>query len=527
MSNTVARRMESAVTNTAVSVTVGSDLLSLISTAMYVEPLTIYREYVQNAADSVDEARRLGLLGPDQPGSVEIALDPAARSIRILDTGTGIAADVFGMRMRALGASGKRGIGARGFRGVGRLGGLAYAQRLAFRSRSAAGEPVMEINWDCRRLRAGLKKHTSVDLADFVEEITALGKVDGDWPDRFFEVELAGVVRQGDDRLLRGESVADYLAQVASVPFDRSFALASDLESLLEPHLRGPRLSITVDGGQPLTRPHRDKADAGAKEPVILGELSTFEVPGLEGGIAAVGWVAHHGYEGAIPQAAMIKGLRARVGDIQVGGSSLLQDVFPETRFCAWTVGEVHVLDPRIVPNGRRDDFEQNGHYANLLNHLAPVGRDIARRCRVSSADRQRRRNIETQAVVIEQQLEVLEQGALGSSASSDLARTIGSAIARLEKAVGPDDLIDEERRAIRARIEAQRTRLVTSGADEQPATPLDRIPSEKRGVYQEMIDLIYECSTNRVAAKSLVDRILARIEELQGLPTPPGSRRV
>ena len=38
---------------------VGKDVLELLSTAMYVDPLTIYREYVQNAADAIDEARRL------------------------------------------------------------------------------------------------------------------------------------------------------------------------------------------------------------------------------------------------------------------------------------------------------------------------------------------------------------------------------------------------------------------------------------------------------------------------------------
>ena len=31
--------------------------------------------------------------------------------------------------------------------------------------------------------------------------------------------------------------------------------------------------------------------------------------------------------------------------------------------------------DPRIVPNGRRDHFEQSVHFHNLLTHLVPVAR--------------------------------------------------------------------------------------------------------------------------------------------------------
>ncbi len=51
----------------------------------------------------------------------------------------------------------------------------------------------------------------------------------------------------------------------------------------------------------------------------------------------------------------------------------------PETRFNGWAVGEIHVVDRRIVPNGRRDHFEQNAHYTNLVNQLGPIAREIAK----------------------------------------------------------------------------------------------------------------------------------------------------
>jgi len=40
-------------------VVVGKDVLELVSSAMYVDPMTIYREYIQNAANAIDEARRM------------------------------------------------------------------------------------------------------------------------------------------------------------------------------------------------------------------------------------------------------------------------------------------------------------------------------------------------------------------------------------------------------------------------------------------------------------------------------------
>ena len=76
-------------------IVIGPDILELLSSAMYVDPITIYREYVQNAADAIDVARNEGLLVPDQPGRVNIVMDAQARSVRIRDNGCGIPSDVY------------------------------------------------------------------------------------------------------------------------------------------------------------------------------------------------------------------------------------------------------------------------------------------------------------------------------------------------------------------------------------------------------------------------------------------------
>src|SRR3546814_13218578 len=87
---------------------------------MYTDPLTIYREYVQNSADAI-EARRLD--GPRGRGRVDIRIDHDARSVRITDDGTGIPVSEAPRRLLAIGGSRKRGTDARGFRGICRLAG--------------------------------------------------------------------------------------------------------------------------------------------------------------------------------------------------------------------------------------------------------------------------------------------------------------------------------------------------------------------------------------------------------------------
>jgi molecular chaperone HtpG len=137
-----------------------------------------------------------------------------------------------------------------------------------------------------------------------------------------------------------------------------------------------------------IVRPFQSDFEAKKGIKNSLAKLDTFQIPGVNEGIDAIGWILHHDYLGALSDHLGMKGLRIRVGNIQIGDANTLQGAFPESRFNSWAIGEVHILNPRLVPNGRRDDFEQNIHYANLLTHIAPTAKSIARACRNRSAER-------------------------------------------------------------------------------------------------------------------------------------------
>ena len=490
-------------------VVVGKDVLELLSTAMYVDPLTIYREYLQNAADAIDDARVAGL----QAGTVDISLDHASRTVSIRDDAAGIPAADFRRVLTSVGASAKRGTEARGFRGVGRLSGLAYARSLTFLSRAAGETQVSTMTWNCQALRTALRDPADRrDLAAIIDAITTT-TVSEEPGDPFFEVRLEGVARQGDDRIMSPGAVGDYLSQVAPVPLDPAFALSEQVAERVGALVRLGTLRVSINGGEPLTRPFRDQLPVDGGRPLRLREAAFVEVPSVDGGIGAIGWVAHHDYEGAIHPSTRVRGLRVRAGDVQIGEAGVLADIFPETRFDAWTVGEIHVLDPRIVPNGRRDDFERNVHLANLKNHLAPLGRDVANRCRTSSRDRKRLRDIELEQTTAREGIAVLAQGSLGATERERVALGVDLALLRAEKLVGPADLVEDEGAAARDQIAGLRAELGRLARDDAPAaSPLERLPPERRAFFEEMFALIYDNSLNRSAAKSLVDRIISKI---------------
>jgi molecular chaperone HtpG len=496
-------------------VVIGKDILELLSSSMYVDPMTIYREYVQNAADAIDEARANGELGATESGKVTITIDAATRSVKITDNGNGIAHTEFANRLTAFGASKKRGRKARGFRGVGRLAGIGYCQELVFRSRTLGENKVSELRWDCRRLKTILRSgEEHQDLYDAVTQVVELRRIPaGNLPERFFEVEMRGIVRHRNDQLLSAAAISTYLSQVAPVPFRQDFPFKSRILEHVSAHVRLGDLQIMIgEGNGPVFRPHGESMEiaAGTFDPFTEAELLTIE--GIEGETACVGWVLHHGYTGALPSACNVRGLRVRCGNMQVGDERMFEELFPETRFNAWSVGELHVVDPHIIPNGRRDHFEQSVHFHNLLTHVVPVAREITRRCRISSIQRKWSRDFELREMAVREKAAIIKQGALSRGDRYRVMEEIKASVAFLNGIITKGILPEHQVANLKKRadkLDRDVSKILNSPVR---ASALADVPSSKRRAYEQLIGLIYECSASQANAKLLVDKILARI---------------
>ena len=372
------------------AVRVGKDVIELVTSGMYVFPITIYREYIQNAVDAIDMARLQGLIESAEQGKVSIDIGQANRTVVIRDNGCGLPASEAADILLAIGGSPKRGTGARGFRGVGRLSGLAYCRELEFRTKAAGDAHVTSVVWDCRAIRSRLAdSRFGGDVREVIADAVSVwsGKAT-DAADHFFEVHLRDVVRHRQDMLLNDKMISHYLAQVAPVPFAEDFSHRVQIEQMLKEFAPRVPIDLTVSG-EVIWRPYRDEIKLpGGPHWLRIEELEFVELADVDGEVGAVGWLGHHEYVRSIHPSVGVRGLRARIGDIQIGEPNLLDDCFKELRFNGWSVGEFHILDDRIVPNGRRDNFELNHHAYNLLIQMGPITAQIAKRCRLASVSR-------------------------------------------------------------------------------------------------------------------------------------------
>src|SRR5260370_17133702 len=171
------------------------------------------------------------MLESKEPGTIKINTDLDTRNVTITDNGAGISHGEFADRLAAFGASKKRGRGVRGFRGAGRLAGIGYCQELVFRSRTAGETKVSEIRWDCRKLKTILRSsNENHDLHEAVRQVVELRRIPPiNVPERFFEVEMRGIIRHRNDQLLSASAINRYLAQVAPVPFREDFPFSDKI----------------------------------------------------------------------------------------------------------------------------------------------------------------------------------------------------------------------------------------------------------------------------------------------------------
>jgi molecular chaperone HtpG len=494
---------------------VGKDVLELLSSSMYVNSLSIYREYVQNSADAVEEASALGLCNPREKGRVDILVDAEARNVKIRDNGTGIGKTAFVKTLIALGASRKRGSKARGFRGVGRLAGLGYCRELVFRSRAEGEQEVSELVWDCRRLRAALRdSNFAGTVEELIKDVVRVRRFRAaKQPLRFFEVELVGIVRHGDDSLVNTEQIRDYMSQVAPVPFHPDFCFAKRIEDALREKVSLGNVLIYLNNEEtPVYRPLHDRFEVRKGQIDRFDDIELFDVKADGNDLLATGWILHHGYRGAIDRKASIKGLRLRSGNIQVGECDVLDELFVEPRFNSWSVGEIHVLDARILPNGRRDNFEQTVHFKDLLNRLSPLAKDLTRRCRVSSLRRNARRQYDIGRIRVLQSLAVARQGVLAPNERKRLEKDTFRELGRMQKATNHSALATNDCNVLKKDLIRLSSRVQKTFAVQTKHHTLSTLKGKERTAYERVFSLIYECSNNTAMAKQLVDRILARL---------------
>lgn len=342
---------------------------------LYSDERTIYREYVQNALDSINKAIDTRVLDQAKDGVVNIDIDVKHKVIKIKDNGAGIKSANAVRTLLDISPSNKDGVSQAGMYGIGRLVGGGYCHELIFRT-SARGEAIgTQITFDVDKIWQMVEKDEEDYLATYViNECTIRESIPAEESDHYFEVELKGVKDDAAPSLLDAETIINYLREVAPVEYKSEFKNTlmyksiADNPEFKELHEGLEKVQVLV--GETRIQKQYGLSIRGTKDKI--NNLEYFKIEDRKYGLLGWGWYALTKYTIQIPKDDKLAGIRLRAHNIQIGDANLLSgtNYWKEDRSNSYFYGEFFVTHPHIRPNGARDGLVPTPESRSLENGL-------------------------------------------------------------------------------------------------------------------------------------------------------------
>lgn len=353
---------------------IGSFLLESLTTGMYVEPRDCVREYVQNGLDAIESARATKVLRPDA-GEIRIVVD--GDRIAIHDDGISIPAENVMETLTSIGASKKALRRNAGFRGIGRLAGIAYCDTLEYRCKAKGETSASILRFDAAAIREALAKGDTDVEGTFKASISLQPAEPAPADEHGTEVRMIGIPAALEELRSIG-SLTEYLSTVAPIDYrDGWSGRRAVMEQAVRTGIGIPTVSLRIgtalDELSPLLKPFTDSTLAGGGKSTKLTDVRFF-AGGDEPGRRWWGWYAKTPLYGQLVDPT-VAGLRVRVRNIQLDGTEIMSRIFMKrgpsfVRLVPWHVGEIFVEALKVVPNARRDGFEDTPEWRDLADEI-------------------------------------------------------------------------------------------------------------------------------------------------------------
>ena len=332
---------------------VGIDLLKMLMLQLYSNPRCIYREYIQNALDSINEAVKLGILSRVKDGHVNIHI--SSNNITIEDNGTGIKSSIAAKILTDIANSIKNGIDTAGQFGVGRLSGGGYCEVLEFET-TYQGEDVSTIvSMDTRILRKLLdENHNDISAEDAMRQICFVQTLEAPVDKHNFVVRLKNIINSADI-LLNANEIQAYIKEVAPVDYSTTFSAlinSSEQQDFVARHKSIDKIKVSLNEVPDIEKSYDIKVK-GSDD--VIEKLRYFELPKNEKfGKMGWGWYAVTDFSVQInDEKDPCAGIRLRKHNISLD-KNILNPYFKEARGNKYFYGEIFITNENIVPDSGR-----------------------------------------------------------------------------------------------------------------------------------------------------------------------------
>jgi molecular chaperone HtpG len=350
-------------------------VLEALSQGLYPDKRHVIREFVQNSYDGLYELKKSHPKEVLRP--IEVKVEPP--SIFIGDFGIGMPEKKM-REYRYLGYSEKERAEHAGFRGIGKYSAVAVADKIIVDSSPYGVPKRYHVVIQAGAMIAALSKDKNTPLEQLLRELTELDEEEANSDEHYTFVELHGV-RKDANTLFDEDALKRYLARTAPVPLDPEFRFSTEIEQKLSENIPD-YLAVDLSlNGQKIYKPFLSRC----REPEFDTVLYQDDRPDL----LAFAWFCQNEDKGQF-NPKEDSGLVYRVKNLAVGDGQLTRRTLwkrtPERAF--YFFGEIHVLDPEVMPSSDRTDFEDNDARRRLYKQCARISSNLNRKAGEESARR-------------------------------------------------------------------------------------------------------------------------------------------
>jgi Histidine kinase-, DNA gyrase B-, and HSP90-like ATPase len=357
----------------------GGFIIETLTIGMYGEARNAIREYIQNGFDSVQRAIEDVHTLQRGEGLIEVEMAADRKSLVIRDNGAGLSVKTAATVLTRVGASNKNHRRNAGFRGIGRLAGIVFSNTVTFTTKAKGEREQTTVVFDGKKMREAMApgKGSSKSALELLRDtVTAHRSGHPEVNKQFFEVSLEGFVDEPDE-CKSPKELDDFLSQVAPVPYPDDFPYRARLKEAADVHgIPIEEVRVTIKDGAkdpvPVTKQYRVQYDFDSGR-VALSDCEIHVSPTNRWWA----WVGKKDESGAYTDE-KVGGLRVRVRNIQIDGTEVVRNIFREhakshARFQDYFLGEIFVAPASLVPNARRDGFEEDGAWKSVRSEIASV----------------------------------------------------------------------------------------------------------------------------------------------------------
>ena len=380
---------------------IGGELIAILSKGLYTNPLDCLREYAQNGVDA---------------GASTITIKITGNTCMIFDDGEGMGLAEL-LQAKKFGLSGKSISENVGFRGIGIYSGFDLCRQLVITSTRAGDTSLYEMSFAFASMKAQLDKERQqlggaprTSLLDLLSKHSAISRQEDEVgeEEHYTSVELRDIQPEHIELLSDRARLREYLLQNLPIAFAPSFPHGAAIDAKLRANVPGysPIIVKLQLAGQPeevvqkygptpaqlLDRAAAEKAHKDGDTPLPplsinlkLSEPEFRTIRNKAGQAIAFYWACLNKERGRLEPSAgpapQFEGFIYKVKGFSIGDRNKLRSRFPRPKLYPWFTGEVYVVDPLVVPNAERNDFETSaakqtlefGLQEDFKSHLKPL----------------------------------------------------------------------------------------------------------------------------------------------------------